>query len=246
MKSFASSKRKNPAELPAHLRDRLISYTAAAGAALSVAAPAAQAKVVYVPTNVEVTNGYAIDIGGIRAVSFPILSTMGEEAVYASAPGGWIVTHCSSCERVVAATQTQAPAKLASGARIGPKGPFAIAKSRMDFAYPILTWPTPGSIGPWRAVGGPATGYLGFRFLVDGKPHFGWARLTFERSYDPTPLVVTLSGYAYETIEDRPIVAGDESGRTVSEIAPQPSLGMLAFGSQAVAFWRKRWDSNPC
>jgi hypothetical protein len=89
-------------------------------------------------------------------------------------------------------------------------------------------------------------GYLGFQFVLKGKLHYGWARLSLTRSYYHKPLSVTLTGYAYETIEDRPIDAGDESGRTVGEIAPQPSLGQLAFGSRAVAFWRKRWDANPC
>jgi hypothetical protein len=234
MKSFASSKSKTPADLPAHLRDRLISYTAAAGAALSVAAPAAQAKVVYVPTNVDVTNGYSIDVGGIRAVTFPIRSTMGEAIVYESAQGGVVSTHCSSCEAQVAA-------RLDSGARIGPRGPFLTGKNRMDFVYPFSSFGGGrGTIGPWRAPDGPVTGYLGFRFFVDGKPHYGWARMTFERSYDPTPVIITLTGYAYETIAERPIEAGDESGRAEAEIAPEPSLGMLAFGSRAVAFWRKQ------
>jgi hypothetical protein len=74
MNSFASSKRTNPVDLPAHLRDPLISYTAAAGAALSVAAQAAEAKVVYVPTSVDVTNGYGIDIGGTRVLTFRTVS----------------------------------------------------------------------------------------------------------------------------------------------------------------------------
>jgi hypothetical protein len=93
MNSFASSKRTNPVDLPAHLRDPLISYTAAAGAALSVAAQAAEAKVVYVPTSVDVTNGYGIDIGGTRVLTFRTVSfgnADGNEIFYAAARDGVI------------------------------------------------------------------------------------------------------------------------------------------------------------
>jgi hypothetical protein len=227
MTPLPSSERENSADLPKHLRDRLVSYAAAAGAALSVAAPAAHAKVVYVATNVDVTAGYGIDVGGTRVVTFRTWDSGDNDEVF-----------YASVRRGVIASGTQA-AKLSSGAQVGPQGPFLAGKVRMDQGFRTQSG-RPFSSGPWQANAGPATGYLGFQFVVDGKRHFGWARLTFTRSFDPAPLSVTLTGYAYETIEDRPIVAGDESGRTVAEIAPEPSLGQLAFGSRAVAFWRKQ------
>ncbi len=53
--------------------------------------------------------------------------------------------------------------------------------------------------------------YLGVKFLIDGETHYGWARL------NAGPGGATLTGYAYETIPDRPIPAG------VFETAPGES-----------------------
>jgi hypothetical protein len=84
--------------------------------------------------------------------------------------------------------------------------------------------------------------YLGIKFLIDGKTHFGWMRLTVGAA-----LTGYASGYAYETIADKPILAGKTSGPDVeSSVAPsvfpekQPQLlGLLARGVDGVAIWRK-------
>jgi len=93
--------------------------------------------------------------------------------------------------------------------------------------------------------------YLGLKFMISGQVHYGWARLSGScPSWDDPELQLT--GYAYETIPNKGIKAGqqvegkfDESVNTTDEPTPtavpvptSPSLGMLANGAQALRQWR--------
>jgi hypothetical protein len=89
--------------------------------------------------------------------------------------------------------------------------------------------------GPWLDV---KNRYLGLKFYVKGKPHFGWARLstgTLHSFRDPWAI---LTGYAYETIPNKPIIAGKTHGPDVITVEPA-SLGHLARGSSAIPAWRE-------
>jgi hypothetical protein len=82
--------------------------------------------------------------------------------------------------------------------------------------------------------------YLGVKFLINGETHYGWARLNASAGF------ATLTGYAYETIPDKPIPAGafetapPESGANSSEDAGKnlhlvlASLGILARGADGL------------
>lgn len=73
--------------------------------------------------------------------------------------------------------------------------------------------------------------YLGFKFEIGGKIHYGWARLSVvvKRHCNVTAL---LTGYAFETVPNKPIITGktsgaDEPGETRT---PDATLGALAVG----------------
>ena len=89
--------------------------------------------------------------------------------------------------------------------------------------------------GPWANDGkGVKNRYLGLRFVTQGKMHYGWARLN-----DPAGLAGgTLTGYAYETIPNKSIIAGKTRGKDVITLEPA-SLGHLARGASAVSAWRR-------
>lgn len=98
---------------------------------------------------------------------------------------------------------------------------------------------TVNSFGPW-GKGRKGTGpYLGFKFLVDGQVHYGWARVDVKANF--LKLSATLTGYAYETVANRPIITGFTHGtaETSSDASQekQPavagSLGQLAAGASA-------------
>jgi hypothetical protein len=88
-------------------------------------------------------------------------------------------------------------------------------------------------VGPWANV---ANRYLGLKFQIKGKTHYGWARMTVKLSR--ADITATLTGYAYETIPNRPIVAGKTKGPDVITVQPA-SLGHLAAGAAAIPAWRR-------
>ena len=103
------------------------------------------------------------------------------------------------------------------------------------------------TLGKWINV---RDRYLGLVFTVKGKTHYGWARLSVQVSKRPFKLIATLTGYAYETIPGKAIVAGQTKGPEESSIeqsqsdlrAPTPeraTLGLLALGSPGLSIWRR-------
>lgn len=85
-----------------------------------------------------------------------------------------------------------------------------------------------GSRGQWKAV---TNKYLGLKFYAKGKAHYGWARLS-------TTADTVLTGYAYETVANKPIIAGKTKGPDVITVEPA-TLGHLARGAPAISTWRK-------
>jgi hypothetical protein len=103
--------------------------------------------------------------------------------------------------------------------------------------------------GNWNNV---KNRYLGLKFAITGKTHFGWARLNVSCNSANNKIKAVLTGYAYETIPNKPIVTGKTKGPDdVSGVgqldpaalrapAPQPaSLGLLAMGAPALSIWRR-------
>jgi hypothetical protein len=110
------------------------------------------------------------------------------------------------------------------------------------------------SFGSWKYA---QSRYLGVKFQIKGKTHYGWVRLK-----NSSCLGATLTGYAYETIPGKAIKAGQTHGADDIETnpetmkledrgpgdsmnlvsdKPQPvSLGILALGAQGVPLWRRK------
>ena len=100
------------------------------------------------------------------------------------------------------------------------------------------------SYGLWANV---TNRYLGFKFLINGQVHYGWARVSVTNSIR----TVVLTGYAYETTPNTNIIEGHISGSSADNLmpvdllapVPQPaSIGMLARGADALALWRREED----
>jgi len=142
---------------------------------------------------------------------------------------------------------------LRAGARIGPSKRLQVGNNLM--AQVIFQCPsacTTRISGPWVNV---TRRYLGLRFLIHGKTHFGWARLNVTATTS-SEVLATLTGYAYETIPYKPIIAGNtkDSDEVVSErnlpssrfpTAPKPAtLGALAMGAPGLSIWRRKEPSE--
>jgi hypothetical protein len=134
---------------------------------------------------------------------------------------------------------------LRGGAIIGDKKSFLPGKAVMAWASSFDA--TYGNGGNWVNV---RNRYLGLRFKVDGKIHYGWARLSV--TIFLSNITTALTGYAYETVPNKPIIAGETKGpeydrveQSHSETSTMPapetaSLGLLATGSRALSIWRRR------
>jgi len=82
--------------------------------------------------------------------------------------------------------------------------------------------------GPWANNGkGVKKRYLGLKFMIHGQVHFGWARLNV--AMKRSKIRGTLTGYAYETIPNKPIIAGKTRGKN------EATLGQLAQGASGVS-----------
>jgi hypothetical protein len=94
--------------------------------------------------------------------------------------------------------------------------------------------------------------YLALKVVISGAIHYGWARLTVKGCCS-----ATLTGYAYETIANKPIITGNIVGDSKGEDeieshieqrnpaslntpTPEPAtLGLLALGSPGLSIWRR-------
>jgi hypothetical protein len=129
---------------------------------------------------------------------------------------------------------------LARGSKIGPSRPFS--------GYNMLYIGYRGILGKWANVKGR---YLGLRFQIKGRVHYGWARLNVEFvNGDGVGIAATLTGYAYETIPGKAIIAGqtrgpddisiEEQHASLTMPSPEPAtLGALAMGAPGLSIWRR-------
>ena len=105
-------------------------------------------------------------------------------------------------------------------------------------------------LGNWVNV---TNDYVGLRFKIAGKTHYGWARLTVQIT-SRSVIKATLTGYAYETIPNKPIIAGKTKGphaigseADATATIPTPettTLGLLALGSPGLSIWRREGSAN--
>ena len=100
--------------------------------------------------------------------------------------------------------------QLGSGSPIGPSQSFLTGSWPVEDAYVIWLIHCSKEIGNfygnWPPPGG---GYLGLAFVIGGKTHYGWAKLT-DRFPQRGWLSAELTGYAYQTKAGKSIMAGQK------------------------------------
>jgi hypothetical protein len=242
---------RETANLCESIHQQLNMYALAAGAAgagmLALALPA-EGKIVYTPTHrvIAPRHSYNIDLNHDKIIDFTIANSVSActdlcfyELRQKPAGGNRAIGYGS-------ASQILLDSALNPGARIGPRSPFkkgtaALVVARANYYTSNATI----VYGPWANV---KDRYLGLEFKIKGKIHYGWARLSVTVS--KTTITATLTGYAYETIANKPIITGrtkgpddgsvEESNAALNVPTSKPAtLGLLAMGSSGLSMWRR-------
>jgi len=236
---------------------RLNSYALAAGATgvglLALAEPSA-AKIVYTRTHDVIGNGanYLLDFNHDGTTDLTIRNTAGQYCTPDSSchPIQSLAVLPSRANQVV--YNIYGAVAMKAGMKIGPKAAFHGGTERMVWSFGTF------AIGSWINV---KNRYLGVKFKIKGKMHYGWVRLSVQLK-PPMQVTATLTGYAYETVVNKPIVAGTTKGTDADLADPEApgptdtgssafvtvpgtpgkpaSLGILALGAQGVPLWRSK------
>lgn len=235
----------------------LVSYALTAGAtgvsALALA-QAASAEVVYTPVDQHINahQGYAIDLNHDGIVDFRIQNLSRRQRWNGLPYSSNILLQVLPATGVQHGTSYALAGDVRAGGNIGPIEPAQpnhlggaiLATQFRDGSFGTYYW------GEWFNV---SNRFLGFAFKVNGETHYGWARLSVSWNHRWI-LSAHLSGYAYETVPDKPIIAGDtgggeelgtfSSGAMDTLSSPQAdrsaSLGVLALGAGGLSLWRTR------
>jgi hypothetical protein len=215
--------------LSSALEQRLNAYALAAGAAgvgvLALAHPA-EGKIVYTSTHVVIPNGvrtYDLHLDKNGGTDF-VLQTRFYSTTDQSAGTQRLMVSGLDGNSCVRSSHGFAAA-LKPGKSIGRKGNFN-ARAVMASDWGSAGASTSIKRGPWVNVNNR---YLGLKFKIKGAVHYGWARLDVHAMRGYFYLQATLTGYAYETIPNKPIIAGKTKGKDVITVQPA-TLGTLALG----------------
>ena len=227
-----------PFVLSRSLQQRLNMYARAASAAgvslLALAQPSA-AKVIYTKTHQVIgQNGvYNLDLNHDGTTDFLIQQCCGRGSSSINSNGLLAKEALGNAVEGSVAGSHNFAAALKAGAQIGPKQGFVHGGYQGEILASVTHCCTTGSshvIGHWVDV---KNRYLGLRFKIDGKTHYGWARLSVQ--VQGFHITGTLTGYAYENIPNKGIVAGQTTGNADAAVVSSNSLNSNTSGSAASA-----------
>lgn len=237
------------------LEENLTSYILVAGitgvSVLALAQPA-DAKVVFTPAHQSMPpfSVLPLDLNhdGFTDVSFSNFNF----ATHISYPGSYGSVHADAGKfgnQIVATSPSQYAygAALNSGVTVSSKLNFKFFPP-MNFCRTNPSHHTRFRSGPWINVNNK---FVGIKFQINSETHFGWARFSMkQQNYCETFAVLT--GYAYETVANKPITTGRPSQSRKAELplgilpsgnpSPMPSaatLGSLSLGAPGLTIWRK-------
>lgn len=209
----------------------------AAGVSVLALAGASEAKVVYTETHQVTRAGVPLYIDlnhdGINDFVLRTMFYVGSSGLEVGLdPSGYRKNAVAGKRFSHSGYFFSAASALPAGARIGPKRKFPVRHPFMAVEVFNGRSSQYSDLGPWVGKGkGVRDRYLGLKFVVHGKIHYGWARLSVtlghQRQYDDVS--ATLTGYAYETVPNKPIIAGQITGPDVITVQPE-TLGELARG----------------
>jgi hypothetical protein len=227
---------------------------AAAGVSLLALASPAESEVVITKRTIEIpvtefgqpSLGLSLVNNGVNDFYFRLASTFSGASTHLELELD--VANADAGRGIMATFQIGAYFSYASalkrGARIGPSANFLSAGQGEVLEVSFTTFSGGHRlVGKWG--GDPKNRYLGVRFVIDGRIHFGWVRVAVTTD-NVHGMTAKITGYAYETVPNKPILAGTAATAIAGVQAPEdvkyqggPSLGMLAVGADGLQLWRR-------
>lgn len=250
-----SDQPRKTANLSDSIQQQLNKYALAAGAGVGVLVlgQPSEAKIVYTPADTNITPDHTIplDLNHDGIVDFGFKDVYRRSRTYGFDHTGVLsVLPANPANKIEGFHRTNGnyASALRAGASIGPNARFTTGANRMATVFSDTGRARELSgmcFGPWSSG---QNRYLGLEFLIKGEVHFGWARLNV--SCKGLDVFATLSGYAYETVPNKPIIAGQTKGSdeessagpdaSLAVPAPRPApLGLIALGSSGLSIWRR-------
>jgi hypothetical protein len=245
--------KSHEAHLGAALERRLLAYTAAATAAgmgILASGKVAEAKIVYTPADkhIRVNGGVVnldLDHDGTTDFTFQAEYHLGT----GHGTGGNLVLKPRTVMGGAVNYRSQGlswVAALPKGQKIGPGDMFESFRTEI-LASGVVGASTTLSGGPWTS---PTRAYVGLKFAIKGKVHYGWVRVVTLGSSQRFHYRAVITGYAYETSPNKAIIAGKTTGSDDASVegsnaalamptAKPATLGMLALGAPGLSIWRR-------
>jgi hypothetical protein len=244
---------KIPVRLSARLDQALLAYAAAASSAgvavLALACPA-DARIIYTRANEQIFPNklFPLDLNHDTKKDFTFVDSHGSTS-FGGGLGVLTIFPNQSANEIWGYKTSRGffrqAAALAAGVQVGPKGKFSPGEMIMlttSVSGGDHKGPSTSSrcIGLWKNA---TNRYLGLKFVINGKPHYGWARLNVFCSN--VEVLGKLTGYAYETVPNKAIITGktkDDAessanvyGENLSPSLSAPTLGRLARGASGLS-----------
>ena len=229
---------RTPSRISESLHRQLNAYALAASAAgvslLALTQPS-EAKIVYTRAHIKIPENTSVPLDlnhdGVRDLSFVWRSYCCTLGIWVYPPVlNGVIGYQGTGVRVYDASA------LRGGVRVGSKDKFMTA-DRVDMWVGYLTDGNgTDSHGQWKDVN---RRYIGVKFAAQKKTHYGWVRLNVKENHIGFGLDAVITGYAYETVANKPIIAGKTKGPDVITLQ-DASLGHLARGAAAIPAWRAK------
>ncbi len=211
----------------------MILAASAAGVGVLALAQPAEARIVYTPVHKVISLGhpYALDLNNDGANDFEI-EVASSTCLTSCHLRELIAFACQACEGNQISITGHDNNYLPSAAALetGAKIPGESSASDAALAQQLRLGSHYSYFGNWFNV---KSRYLGLTFRIHGKKHYGWARLNVRTHKHPFTVTGTLTGYAYETVPNKAIIAGKTHGKE------DATLGRLAQGASGMAAGRQ-------
>jgi hypothetical protein len=252
-----SRRGQGPVRLAVGVEHRLAAYAsaaAAAGVSLAAMATSAEAKIIYTPASTPINGYVSLDVNHdgipdilIRKLNYGNGTSLSPgcalHTTFRGAPPKGVACNYLTDQIWGRGVARRFASALPAGFKVRPSKsyfqaagyPFQAIMGAWGFKDGCSTYPCSETAGQWLDT---KNRYLGLQFVINGQVHYGWARLTV--TFPPQPsrgILAILTGYAYETEPNKPIITGKTKGPDVITLDPA-TLGHLAGGASQIPAWR--------